>query len=1063
MRIPSLLLSSLLSSLLCVVTAQPLLSQMVEASLRGRVADASGGVVARAEIELVDENSGVERTTRTGRAGAFAFPAAPAGSYTLRVRAEGFKTYEVTGLALRIGEPVRVDVPLEVGGISEEVTVAADAAEVVSADLTATVIPNRFVQSLPLDGRNFLELSLLAPGGAPAAAGSPGSERGRFAFQVNGQREDSNAFLYDGVYAVDPVLNSFTFTPPVDAVQEFRVETNADAGQGRNSGAQISVSLKRGGSQFHGTVYEFLRNDALDARNFFDPADRDQPKLTRNQFGFSLGGPVVRGRTFFFADYEGLRERRAVTRLTNVPTAAERAGDFSAGGRPPFDPYSQQPFPNGQLPAQFQHPVGQGIANLYPLPNRAAAGQNYVSTPTGEDGHNKFDVRLDQSVGDRGVLAGRFSFADRNLFQPFAARSFSQVPGYGNDVDERGMNAMVSETHQFGARWVNEARFGFNRVDSRTFHENSGTSINKQVGLPDFAGSRPRDLGLTFIEVTGFTPLGDEFNNPQDSLTDSFQISDNVSLTHGDHLVQFGFEQRWLNGSAYRDVQSRGQISFTNQAFSQNALADLLLGIPSFTAGGLGGEFGQNPRSWATNLFLQDAWRLDRTLTLTLGLRYEYNQPAYDAQDAAATFDPASFQTVQLGTQGIPRGGYRPDRNNFAPRIGLAWTPAGSRGTVVRAGYGLYYNTSSLAIGQGIYFNPPFFNFQLFLPSQQSIIQLHDPWPQGGAAPVPPSATTYDPNLRSSYTQQWNFSVQQDLGEGLILTAGYNAARGVNLIGARDINQPAPSAEPLNLRPLPTFADINQIESSFDSIYHSLQAALQCRFRGGLSGLFSYTWSRSIDNASNFFASSGDGNFPQDSRDISAERGRSSFDTPHRFVGSFVYDLPFGEGKRFGSGLTGAAKGLLSGWQVAGVVTLQSGQPYTVYLPSELDNSNTGRSIFGFGAGDRPHLVGDPNPANPDPTAWIDPRAFAMPAFGTFGNAGRNIVNGPDLRNINVSLLKDVSLGEQATLQFRAEFFNAWNRPNFGAPSVFFGTPGFGQIASAAPGRELQFGVKLLF
>jgi outer membrane receptor protein involved in Fe transport len=315
-------------------------------------------------------------------------------------------------------------------------------------------------------------------------------------------------------------------------------------------------------------------------------------------------------------------------------------------------------------------------------------GQNYVASPTGSDDHNKFDVRLDHRIGDNGLLGARYSFSDSTRVTPYGAAGFSSLPGYGNDIDERGQNAMLSETHSFGVRWVNEARLGFNQVDSRTFHTNSGSSLNSLVGLPDFA-TRSEDLGLSFIEVTGFSSLGSEFNNPQDSVTDSYQVSDTVSGSIGDHQLRFGFEQRWVRGDAFRHVLSRGQLGFTDFAYSQNALADLLLGLPSFTGGG-SGDNDQNQRTWATNLFVQDNWRVRRNLTLTLGLRYEYNQPAYDAFDNAAIYDGASQQIVQLGTNGVPRGGYEPDKNNFAPRIGLAWSPGSSGKTVVRTGYGIH-------------------------------------------------------------------------------------------------------------------------------------------------------------------------------------------------------------------------------------------------------------------------------------------------------------------------------------------------------------------------------------
>ncbi|MCB9384093.1 MAG: TonB-dependent receptor [Bryobacterales bacterium] len=1033
------------------------LAQAVEGSIRGLVSDPSGQVVRNAALTLTDSATGAERTTESGANGAYGFAGLPAGRYRLEISAAGFQSELREDVTVRVAANVREDFRLVIGEERQQVTVTAQAPllEQESAAVGA-VIPNNYVVNLPLDGRNWMELALLVAGTTPAAAGSPGTERGRFAFQAAGARESANSFVYDGVYAIDPTLNSFTFTPPVDAIEEFRLQTaNADAGLGRNSGGQVAVALKRGGNQFHGSVYEFLRNDALDARNFFDRPDAAQPALRRNQFGFSLGGPVVRRSTFFFGDFEGLRERRAVTRTTNTPTAAERQGDFSQSALPqPIDFSTFQLFPNAQVPAAYLHPVGQGVAALYPLPNRAAVGQNFVSAPTLRDDTNKFDIRLDQRLG-AGTLSGRYSFADRDRFEPFAAQQFSNVPGYGNDVAERGQNLMLGETHSFGSRWVNDVRFGFNRVDSRISQQNAGVSINQTVGLPDYA-ARPRDLGLSFIQVTGLSSLGDEFNNPGDSVMDSWQISDTLSHTRGRHSLEAGFEQRWIAGNAFRDVLSRGQLSFTDFAYTQSAFADLLMGLPTYTLAARS-DSAQNQRTSATNLFVDDAWRLRPNLTLHLGLRYELNQPVYDANNAAAIYDQTSMQIVQLGSNGVPRGGYRADRNNLAPRVGLAWSPGGSRTRVVRAGYGLHYNFSPLAAGQGIYFNPPFFNTELFYPSATAPIVIHDPWPSGGAAALPPSALTYDPNLVSGYAQNWSFSVQQEISGELVLTAGYVGTRGVHLLGSRDINQPAPSAAQPNLRPLPFFSDINQIESSFDSVYHSLQLSAQCRFQEGLTGLFSYTWSRSIDNASNFFPSAGDANFPQNSYDTTAERGRSSFDTPHRFVGSFAYELPGGRKLR------GAAKQILAGWRVNGVVTLQSGQPYTVALPGELDNSNTGQSIQGFGAGDRPNLVGDPSFANPDPAQWINPAAFAMPAYGTFGNAGRNIVQGPPLHEVNFSLNKNAKLSDALTLQLRTELFNMFNTPNFRNPNIFFGTPGFGRILSARNGREIQFGVKLLF
>ena len=1051
----------ILFALVLSFALRPLLAQEVDGSIRGQITDPSGGAIAEARLTVTEQATGLTRTTVTNGQGAYVAAALPAGVYDLEAEQPGFKKLRQNGLILPVGEQLQADLTLELGDISDEITITAERplvqAESASAGL---VIPNNYIVNLPLDGRNFLELALLAPGVTPSAQGSAGSARGRLAFQTAGAREDSNVYSYDGVYAIDPVLNSFTHTPPVDAIHEFRVQTtNSEAGFGRNAGGQVSVALRQGGNAFHGSVYEFLRNDKVDARNFYDDPSLAIPKLRRNQFGFAAGGPIRRNSTFFFGDYEGLRERRAITRTTNVPTAAERMGDFSQSASPPIDFMTFQPFPNGQLP--FVHPIGAGVANLYPLPNRSQTGQNFVAAPTQINDTNKFDARIDHKLGENGTLSARYSFADGDLFEPYATGGAARVPGYGNDVAERGQNLMIGETHSFGPRWVNEFRFGYNRVDNVTHHENIGRSVNQTVGLPDFA-SRERDLGLSAISVTGFSPLGDESNNPQESAADSFQIQDTASFAQGNHFVEVGVDHRWISQDAFRDVQVRGQINFTNAAYTQNALADLLLGLPTFT----GGAVADNPqalRARATNVFVQDRWRPLGDLTLTLGLRYELNEPAYDEFNAAALYDPATFSIVQVGQGGVPRGGYEADRNNFAPRLGLAWRPLGSRRAVLRAGYGIYHDLSPLAPAQGIYFNPPYYNFQLFFPSQQAPITIDNPWPAASQAPLPPSAVTYDRNLRTSYSQQWNFTTQFEVHREVVLEVGYQGTKGSKLIGARDINQAAPSPQMPNLRPLPFFQDINQTESSFSSIYHSLRWQLQCRLRGGLTGLFSYTWSKSIDNASNYFPSAVDANYPQNSNNVGAERALSNFDMRQRFSGSFVYELPFGEGRRFGKDLHGFAKAVASGWQMNSVITLQTGQPFTVALPAELDNSNTGFSILGFGAGDRPNVVGSARLDNPDPSRWFDAEAFALPAFGTFGDSGRNILPGPSLRNVNLSLLKESKLGESATLQFRAEMFNVFNTPNFEQPNIFFGTPAFGRVLSARDGREIQFGLKLLF
>jgi hypothetical protein len=1038
-------------------------AQTPRASIRGLVTDRSRASLAGVEMRLVQEATNLVRTFVSGAEGEFAISLLPPGDYRLEVERNGYKKY-IQKIALQVNQELRVEVVLEVGTLAEEVIVVAPRAPL-KKDSAAlgTVIETRQISGLPLDGRNFLELSLLVPGAAPAAPGSAGSVRGDFAFNINGAREDSNNFLLDGVYNLDPKLNTFGVKPPVDAVQEFEILASTyDASFGRNPGAQVNVVLKTGANQLHGTAYEFFRNGALDARNYFAPAGEPAPRYQRNQFGFSLGGPIVKERTFFFADYEGTRVREGITRVTNVPTLAERNGDFSQSLFPkPLIPGTTQPFPGNQVPQPFQHPVGRAIAALYPLPNRNVPFQNFVSSPIQRDRNDHFDVRLDHVLSRAATLAVRYSFGDRNLFEPFSGPTFAAVPGFGTQIPRRAQNVMLSETHILSPAWVNDVRVAFNRVAAGSFHENFGRSINQSVGLPELSRN-PRDFGLSFITLTGYSPLGDEFNNPQHSVTNTFQVLDNASYTRGRHLLKFGFDFRAAQQNAFRDVQSRGFLTFSSQVpITGNALADLLLGLPLLT-GGARLDNHQHLRTESYNFYLNDSFRLRPDLTLLFGLRYEYNSPAVDTTDRANLYDPATRSLVRVGTGAVPRSGYEADKNNFAPRIGLAWTPGRNGNTVLRSGYGLYYDQSSLAPGEGLYFNAPFFTLNLFFPLPGLPLTLSDPFPSFFPVAFPPSGFAFQRDLRTPYMQHWNLSVQQQFGRSRVLEAAYVGSKGAKLLTARDLNQPRPRVQQPNLRPVPQFADIIFQESSANSSYHSLQVRFQQRFDKGLSLLSSYTWSKSLDNASGFFSSAGDPNFPQDSNNVGAERGRSNFDVAHRFSLSYSYDLPLGRGHAL-FGDHGWLTSLLTGWQTYGVITLQAGRPFTVALLSEIDNSNTGRSNLGFGANDRPNLVGKARLDQGRPERWFNPAAFAFPPFGSFGNAGRNILEGPSFHNINASLVKNTALREEVNLQFRAEFFNLFNHPNFDLPDNFLGSPTFGRIRSAHSPRRIQFGVKLVF
>jgi len=1038
-------------------------AQTYRGTLRGTIYDPNGAVVPQTEIKLTNSETAETRSITSGSEGEYSFSSLRPGSYELTATASGFRVFKRT-IELAVNQELRFDVDLGIGLDGDGVEIKEPADLQRDSSSLSTIIDRSQIRGLPLDGRNFFELTLLVPGAVPAAPGSAGSVRGDFAFSVNGAREDANNFLLDGVYNVDPKLNTFGVRPSVDAIREFQMLTSTyDASFGRNPGAQVNVVLNSGSNNVHGSAFEFFRNAALDARNFFAPASEPKPKYQRNQFGGSLGGPIKSDRTFFFADYEGTRSREGITRVANVPTAEERAGNFSHSlFGVPNDPFGP-PFTNGTIPDFFINPIGRAIAALYPLPNRNVPFQNFVSSPTQRDDNDSFDIRVDHRLNSRADLAFRYSFGDRDLFEPFTGPSFSVVPGYGDFVKRRSQNVMAALTYVVTPKFVTETRLAFSRVGSSVTQEASRT--NSSVGLPTVSPN-PRDVGLSFITITGFSPLGDEGNNPQNSVTNVYQVLNNASYAHGNHLFRFGADLRFSQQNAFRDVESRGRLQFS--PFFQltgNGLADLLLGFPLLTSVARV-DNAQHIRTQSYNFFVNDSFRVRRNLTLNAGLRYEYNTPPVDAQDRANVYDVSTGSLVAVGTNGVPRSGFEGDKNNFAPRVGFAWTIGRDQSTVLRGGYGVYYDQSPLAPAEALYFNSPYFDNNIFFSLPGLPLTVSNPFPSFFPFPLPDSALAIQRDLRTGYMQHWNLNIERRLWQNNVVEVAYVGSKGTKLLTARDINQPAPSVLPPGLpfvpRPNPRFDDVDLLESRANSNYNALQARFEQRLSRGFSGLISYTWSKSIDDASNFFTSAGDPNFPQNSYNVHAERGRSNFDVRHRLSASYSYLLPFGKGRRF-LDKSGWATTVLSGWETYGIVTLQSGRPFTVALLSEIDNSGTGRSILGFGANDRPNVNGNPTLSNPTPERWFNTSAFVFSAPGTFGNAGRNILDGPGYQNVNASLVKNTALTEGVTLQFRTEFFNLLNHPNFNLPDNFLGSPTFGVISSARDPRHIQFGLKLLF
>jgi len=1039
-------------------------AQTLGGTIRGQVITGRDTAIPGVPVTAVNEETGETRRTITGSRGEFNLPALAPGSYRLEAETAGFRKHVRRGVSLQIGQSLRLDLSLEPGGPAEEIIVTAsrNLLEPDSMRLGA-VVENRQIVDLPLDGRNSLQLSLLLPGTAPAAQGSPGSVRGEFAINVNGAREDANNFILDGAYNNDPKLNTFAINPPVDAIREFEILTSSyDASFGRSAGAQVNVALKSGTNAFHGTAYEFFRNAALDARNFFSHTEDAAPRYQRNQFGFSLGGPVRRNRTFFFADYEGRRVREGITQVSNVPTELERKGDFSESiFPPPVDPYTQLPFPGGRIPDARINSIGNAIAALYPLPNRETPGQNFVSSPALRDREDHFDVRVDHSLSNRSSLTGRYSFSDQERYQPFSGSGFARIPGFGINIPKRAQNLVLGYDQALSPNLIHQARFAFNRMAAGSFHENMGRSLNHEVGLPELS-SNPRDFGLSLVTVSGFSPIGDEYNNPQHSATNVSQLMDAATYSRGRHLLKFGFELRFLQQNAYRDVQSRGFLTFSNFGqVSGNGLADMLLGFITYS-GGARLDNPQHLRSRSWNFYAQDSYRLRPDVTLLFGLRYEYNSPPVDRYDRANVYDPVSQTLVPVGQDGMPRSGYNPDRNNWGPRVGIAWSPDPSNRTVVRAGYGIYYDQSSLAPGEGLYFNQPYYDFNMYFPLPGLPLTLNDPFPSYYPLVLPTSALGFDRNLRTAYFQHWNLTAARQFGTGSLVELAYAGSKGTRILTARDSNQAAPSPIQPNPRPVPQFSDITFEESRGGSTYHSLQFRFQQRLQAGFAALASYTFAKSLDTSSTFFSSSGDANFPQNSAHPGAEKGRSNFDVRHRASIGYSYDLPFGPGKRFLSN-NGFPTSLLTGWTTHGIVTLQRGRPFTVALLPEIDNSNTGFASLGFGANNRPDRLSDSSLEDRGPERWFDTGAFRMAPYGSFGDAGRNILQGPGLRDASLSMIRNSRVSEGLDLQVRVEFFNAFNHTNFDLPDIFLGSPTFGKILSAGNPRRIQVGVKLIF
>jgi len=1043
-------------------------------------------VIVKAHVIAKNVSTNTVRETETDESGEFIIPLLPPGAYSVTVTSKGFRQVVYPSVELAVDSVVRTNFLLPVGIVTEKVEVSDEPPLIESENSTVgEVIGHSKISTLPLNERNFLTFTLLVPGAEVGTDGSQNMVLGG-GISVNGVREQSNNFLLDGVDNNDLFLNQFSVLPSVEAIQEFKVQSSSSSAEfGRSAGGQINVALKSGGNEMHGSLFEYLRNRQLDAKNYFDlpgcttesvaGSCGDIPRFDRNQFGSSLGGMIRKDKSFFFVAYESLRLRQAITRQSTVPSQALRAGLLAA--IPPF----------------LINPAGENVLNLLPAANVGdpLTSSRYIAVPTLRSTENLLTVRIDQQLSAADQISGHYAFYDDNRFNPFdpGVPAFSNLPGYGSFELSRGQNVGITWTRVIGLAITNEAKFGFDRSAFGGFLENGGQAKNVELGFPQVL-SRPVDLGYPDVQIAGYDGIGESTSLPMQRYNNTFEYADNLAWhpqwNQGIHQLKLGIDVRRVQNNSYIDEYSRGFWSFLGVTGS--SIEDLLLGIPT-VALRVSGDTFTNLRTTGLGVYLQDDIHLHPQFTLNAGLRYEYNSPPIDTQNRlsvpdlsanSATCSPKpDCQFLSAGSNGVPRGLYEPNRNNFAPRIGFVWTPLESGRFVVRSAYGIFYDVAILNSIFGSRLNPPFYPIQVFINSGTNNIQ------NSFDSPINvPLAFTMARNYRDPYVQEWNVGTQSELVPGLVLDLSYVASKGSHLLLRLDANQPNPGKLP----PYAQFTTIQKIESEASSTYNSLQARVVRRYKNGFELLASYTWSKSIDDASQLFSTAVDPGFPQDSNNLRAERALSDFDASHRFVASFVYAVPSIKGASLLSS-TRALPAVLSNWVFGGIATLQTGRPFTVNR-SVLQSRTTTQAYI-----DRPDQISDPRKpgavmSNPDPachltvsqggraadvtgrpSSWFNPCAFSDPNLlgeYRFGTARRNSGIGPGLADFDLSLSRNINLTTHNLIQLRAEVFNIFNHPNFDVPDRVFDSPTFGSLDSAnaygnRPPRQLQLGIRYSF
>jgi hypothetical protein len=1091
----------------------PAYAQEVTGSIRGTVVDPSGGRVAHAQISVVHLETGLARTVESDSEGNYLLVLLPVGHYRLEAVAPGFRKYLQEGITLGVNEAATVPIHLSVGLATESVEVTANAPLIETGNTTlGKTVGEREILDLPLNGRNFSQLALLQPGVVPITPGlaqAGGSLREGQAYAVNGQRPESNNFLIDGASNVNAVDGGFVLKPPVDAIAEFRILTHgANAEFGSNAGSTTNIVTRSGSNQLHGSAWEFLRNDKLDAANFFENADGFQKSEYRqNQFGGTLGGPIRKDKTFFFGYYEGFRNRQGESiHHVRVPSLEERRGNFSQDGPLlnlcPDPPACSQPpveFPGDTLP--FIDPTAANVVKLYPLPNAADSEgvlDLYKATQVLRSSDDQFGVRLDHYLSSNDTLNLRYMFLNGSRFDPLSPDG-AGVPGFPVGEDRRTQNFVAQLTHTFSPSLVGITRFTVLR-HKFLFDEHLNKTLPASLGF-QYRPTLDVAAGPPFIQFGGggYASIGDPITGPRNTYENAFATSNSLTWIRGRHDVKFGADYRRDQINAVQGIASNGFFVFIPFPIS-NAFASFLVGQPLLFLQGGGdqpdgsGDLSRGLRGNAFDFYSQDSFRVNPRLTLNVGLRYELPFPYTEIRNRQNLFEPGAQSRVMPdapvgllypGDPGVPGGLIPAEKHALAPRLGLAWDPTGGARWLVTAAYGIFYDPYYNGQGgplQTPISAPPYLRTpQVMFPGS-----LSNPFANGNPFArrfsTPMTLLTLDPRLRLPYAQDWDLNVEKSFGADWLFEIGYVGTKGTKLPRFVEGNPSVPlagqtwSAQQQNidrqrLYCMPTlggnctYSSVGLISGVANSSYNALEASLRKRFSRGLSFLASYTFSKTIDDVSSFNITgsasqpvAGENDLAQNPFDLAAERGRSLFDARHRFVLSYQWELPLWRRPQ------GWYQHLLGRWQVNGITTFMSGTPFTV-----LDQSFNydAPEITGFSAF-RPNLVASPNRGPKTPAEWFNKQAFRRIDFsstpaGVYGTEGRNVVEGPGLAQWDFSAFKDIPLAESKSLQFRAEFFNLFNRTNFRLPVSDISSPTFGQIQQALSPRLIQFALKVLF